>query len=113
MHRSLDEQQERDAYRPPLGALAVDVNIGDCEVGARLVGRSAELAGNHHAVDGPRRGPERARDVDRRTREVARESVLVEKYGAMVLGDHVEVLRQGTVGDKASSLYADKRATGR
>ena len=26
-----DEQQERDANRPPLGALIVDVNIGDCE----------------------------------------------------------------------------------
>ena len=73
-----DEQQECGAHGPPLGALIVDVNIGDCD---------------HHALDGPRRVPERAGDVDRRTREVARESVLVEEYGAMVLDDHVEVLR--------------------
>ena len=36
-------------------------------------------------------------DMDWRTEEVARESILVEEHGAMVLGDHVEVLRQGTV----------------
>ena len=97
----------RDAHGRPLGALIVDVNIGDCEVGARLVGRPAELAGNHHALDGPRRVPERA-DVDMRTREIARESVFVEEYGVMVLVDHVEVLRQGTVGDQARHfLYAN------
>ena len=46
--------------------------------------------------------------MDKRTRIVARESVLVEEYGAMVLGDHVEVLRQGTVGDEACTfLNAD------
>ena len=39
--------------------------------------------------------------MDGRTREVARESIVVEKHGAMVLSDHVEVLRQGTVSDKA------------
>ena len=48
-----DKQQERDANRPPLGALVVDVNIGDGGIGARLVGRPAELAGNHHALDSP------------------------------------------------------------
>ena len=47
-------------------------------------------------------------DLDRRAREVGREDVLVEEYGAMVLGDHVEVLRQGTVSDKACTfLHAD------
>ena len=103
-----DEQQERDANRPPLDTLVVDVNICDCEIGARWVGRSAELAGNHHSLDGPRRIPERERDLDRRTRGVARESILVEQHGAMVLGDHVEVLGQGTVGHEARPLlYAD------
>ena len=48
-----DKQQERDAHRPPLGAVVVDVNIGDCEIGARQVGRSAELAGTHHTLEGP------------------------------------------------------------
>ena len=67
-----DEQQECDAHRPPPGALVVDVNIGDCEIGARLVGRPAEFAGNHHALDGPCRVPWRTRDLDRRAREVAR-----------------------------------------
>ena len=99
-----EEQQECDSHGPPLGALIVDVNIGDCEIGARLVGRPAELAGNHRVLDGPRRVPERTSYLDRRTREIARESVLVEENGAMVLGDHVEVLRQGTVGDQARPL---------
>ena len=84
-----DEQHECDAHGPPLGALIVDVNSGDCEIGARLVGSSAELAANHHALEGPRRVPERAGD-------------------AIVLGDHVEVLRQGTFGDEARPLlYAN------
>ena len=40
--------------------------------------------------------------------EFARNSVLAEENNAMVLGGHVEVLRQGTVGDKASTLlYVD------
>ena len=39
-----DEQQQRNANRPPLGALAVDVNVGDREVRARCVRRPAELA---------------------------------------------------------------------
>ena len=103
-----DEQQECHAHGPPLGALIVDVNIGDGEKGARLVGRPADFDSNHHAFDVPRRVPERAGDLDRRAREVAREDVLVEEYGAMVLGDHVEVLRQGTVSDKACTfLCAD------
>ena len=37
---------------PPLGALVVDKDVGNREVGARLVGRPAELARNHHALDG-------------------------------------------------------------
>ena len=103
-----DEQHKRDSHRPPLGALVVDVNIGDCEIGARLVGRPAELTGSHHALDGPRRVPERGRDVDRRKREVARESILVEEYGAMVLDDHMEVLRKGSVSDEPRPcMYAD------
>ena len=72
-------------------------------MGARRVRRPAELASNNHALDSPRRVPGRAGDVDGRTRKVARESILVEEHGAMVLGDHAEVLRQGTVSDKAES----------
>ena len=48
------EQQDCDAHGPPLGALIVDVNIPNCERRARLVGRPAEPAGNHHSLDGPR-----------------------------------------------------------
>ena len=85
------------------GALVVvDVDVGDREVGARRIRRPPELASNNHALDSPRRAPGRAADdVDGRTREVARESIVVEKHGAMVLGDHVEVLHQRTLGDKA------------
>ena len=84
------------------------MNIYDYEIGARRVGRSAELAGNHHALDRPRRIPERAKDLDRRAREVARQSVLVQEYGAVVLGGHMDVLRLGTVSDETRHLlYAD------
>ena len=37
-----DEQQQRDTNGPPLGALVVDVDIVDREVGARWVRRPAE-----------------------------------------------------------------------
>ena len=103
-----EEQQQRNADGPSLGALVVDVNIGDRETRARRVRHSAELASNNHSLDGPRRAPERARDLARRVRVSARKSILVAENNAMVLGDHVEVLRQGTVGDEASTLlYVD------
>ena len=103
-----DEQQQRDTNGPLLVALVVDVDIGDREVGARRVRCPAELASNNHALDGPRRVPERAKDLDRRASEVARKSVLVEENSAMVLDDHVEVLRQRTVGDETCTLlHAD------
>ena len=47
-----DEQQQRNTHGPPCGALAVDMDGGDGEVAARRVRRSAEHAGNHHALDG-------------------------------------------------------------
>ena len=80
------------------------MSVGDCEIRARLVGRSAERASDHHALDGPCRVPERAGDMDRRAREVARQGILVEENSAMVLGDHLEVLRLGTVSDEARTL---------
>ena len=60
-----------------LGALVVDVEVGDREVGARLVGGSAEVASNNHALDGPFGVPEHARDEGRHTRVVGLEVVLV------------------------------------
>ena len=103
-----DEQQQRDANRPPLGALVVDVSLGDRKIGARRVPRPAEHACGNHAFDGPRRVPEHARELDRGAREVARKSVLDEEYGAMMLGEHMEVLRQGTVSDDTRPfLYAN------
>ena len=51
--RNTDEQQKRDANRPPLGALVVDVNVRDSKVEARLVGCPAEHASDHHTLDGP------------------------------------------------------------
>ena len=38
----------------------VDVNAGDRMVGARRCRSPVELASNNHALDGPRRAPERA-----------------------------------------------------
>ena len=67
-----DEGQQRNAELPPLGALVVNVDVGDREVGARRVGCPAEPASNHHVLKGLRGIPARAWDVDRRAREVAR-----------------------------------------
>ena len=50
-----DEPQQRNADGPPLGALVVDVDGGDREVGARRVGQPAELASDHHALEWPTR----------------------------------------------------------
>ena len=36
---------------PPLGALVVHVDIGDCEIGVRLDGRPVELAGDNRALE--------------------------------------------------------------
>ena len=67
------------------------MNVGHCRIGARLVRRPAELASSNHALDGQGRAHERARDVDWRTRELARENIIAEECGAVVLGDHVKV----------------------
>ena len=45
LHAQVADEQKRDANRPPLSALVVDVNIREPEVGARRVGRTAKLAG--------------------------------------------------------------------
>ena len=71
-----DEQQQRNADGPPLGAFVVNVDFGDREVGARRVGRPAQPASNHHVLKGLRGIPARAWDVDRRAREVARKKFL-------------------------------------
>ena len=97
-----------NAHGPPLGALVVNVDIGNREAGARQVRGSAELASNNHALDGPRGVPEHAGDWKRRPRVVALKGVLVEEYRVVVLRDHVEVLCQRLVGDKTCPfLHAD------
>ena len=78
--------------------VVVVVEVGNREVEARRVGCSAEFSSDGNALDGPRGVPERARDVDRRAREVACNSVLVEKNNTAVLGDHVQILRLRDVG---------------
>ena len=46
--------------------------------------------------------------MDRCAREVAHKGILIEEHRAMVLGDNVEVLRQGTVSNKACTfLHSD------
>ena len=106
--RVADEQQQRDAIRPPLGALVVDVHVDDGEVGARLVGRPAQFGSNHHALVGPCRVPWRTWDLEWCARDVARESVLLWVKGKVGLGDNVEVHSQGAVVDTACSfLHAD------
>ena len=48
-----NQEEQGNANGPLLGALVVHVNIDDCEVGARLVGRFAELASDHPAFNSP------------------------------------------------------------
>ena len=55
-----DQEEQGHAHRPPLGALVVDMGVGNRETGARQVRGSAELASNNHALDGPRGVPELA-----------------------------------------------------
>ena len=66
------------------------MNVGDREVGARLVVSFAELDSNH-ALDGPCSIPELASDEERNTRVVGLQGVLVEEHCAAVLGNHVEM----------------------
>ena len=84
-------QQQRNADGPPLGALVVDVDVGDRE------------DSNHHTLKGLRGIPARAWDVDRRAREVARKSILVEENGTEVCGD-LDVLRKRTASDGACTF---------
>ena len=84
--------------------VVVVVEIGNREVGARRVGCSSEFSSDSSALDGPQGVPERARDVDWLAREVACNSVLVEKNSTTVLGDHVQLLRLEDVGDSLHLL---------
>ena len=82
--------------------LVVDVHVCHCEERARLVRGAAEFASDDRALMCARRVFVCARDLDRRARVVALKGVFVEAYGEVVLGDHVKVLRQRTIGDKPS-----------
>ena len=94
MHRSrMSSNNAIQTDRHLANSFLMWMDIGHREVGARRVGRPAELASDHGALDGPRRIPEQARDLDRRAREVAQKGILVEENSATVLGDHVEVRR--------------------
>ena len=46
----------------------------------------------------------RARDLDRRARDVVCKSIIVEENFAVVLGGDVEVLREGTAGHENRTL---------
>ena len=74
-----DEQQQRNADGPPLGALVVNVDVGDREVGARRVGCPVHVKS-------------RAK------------SILVEENGTVVLGGDVDVLRKGSARDEACTF---------
>ena len=78
------------------------MDVGNREVGGRRVGGFAEFTSDNHALMCPRRVPVCAGDLDQRARAVALKGVLVEAYGEVVLGDHVKVFRQRTIGDKPS-----------
>ena len=102
-----DEEQQRNAHRPPLDALAVDMDVGDRE-GKSTTDSSAEFASNNYALDGPRGVLELARDEERHTRVAGLEGVFVEEHSAVVLGDHVEIVLQRLVVAKTHTfLHAD------
>ena len=77
------------------------MDVGNREIGARRIGGSAEFASDNHTLVGPRGVLVRGGDLDRRARVPMFRGVLVEENCAVVLGDHVEVLRQRTIGDEA------------
>ena len=105
-----DEQQQRYAHRTSFSAFVVGVDVRGSKVGARLVGCLAKFAGNCQTFNSPCRVAQRTWNLKRCTRDVALEGVfLLEEYGTVVLGDHVEVLLQETVGDEAGPLlYANR-----
>ena len=83
-----DEQQLLDASRPPLGAL--DVNVGDGEVGARRVRCPAELASHNHALAHEEYLSEHGTWIG------VHEKSLLRRTAQWVLGDDVEEFhRQG------------------
>ena len=51
----VDEEQQGDTNRSPLGATVVDMDVGNRETGAR--GSSAEFASDNLALEGPQRVP--------------------------------------------------------
>ena len=75
----------------------MDTNHG--ELLTRQVRWPADLVGYNQALEGPGRTLVRAGNLDRSARVHVLEGVLVE----VMLGDHVKVLLQRTVGDEASS----------
>ena len=82
------------------------MDVGDREVGARLVGSSTKLASNNHALDSPGRIPELAMHEERHTRVGGLEGVLVAKL--RVQGDHVEiVLHALVVAERRAFLHTD------
>ena len=106
-------RNSKATHRPPFCTLVVDV-LGNREVGARRVGSFSEFASDNLALEGPRRVPVCAGNLGRRARVLAFKGVLVEENRAVVLGDHVEDLRQRPISDKTCSfLYAKRRATDR
>ena len=55
------------------------LDIGNCEIGARRVGGSAELAGDNHALDSPRGELELERHAGRRAGVAGLEGVLIQE----------------------------------
>ena len=46
-----DQEEQGNTDGPPLGTLVVDMDVGDREAVARLVGISTEIANNNHALN--------------------------------------------------------------
>ena len=73
-----------------------------------MVGCLAKFSSDHHAFNSPCLVTQRTWNLKWCTGDVVLVGIRVEEHGAMMLDDHVEVLLQGTVGDKARHLlYAN------
>ena len=69
-----------------------------------MVGCLAKFSSDHHAFNSPCLVTQRTWNLKWCTGDVVLVGIRDEEHGTVVLDDHVEVLLQGTVGDKARPL---------
>ena len=100
-----DEQQQRNAELPPLGALVVNVVVGDREVEAdgSCALRNLPVTTTPSSKVHEEYLREHGTWIDVHVKSRAK-SIFVEENGAVVRDGDVDVLRKGTAGDEACTF---------